>query len=60
MRLLCNVPGGIFMVLSAGKSNYDKLVVSIFSTNLVSLTAYISGNADNVIWIYLKMMVWRC
>ena len=57
---LIYVPGGIFVALSAGKANYDQLVVSIFSTNLVSLTAYIYRNADNVIWIYFKMMVWRC
>ena len=51
---------GLFVVLWTGKSYYDKLVVSTFSTNLFSLTAYTCRNAANVIWIYLKMMFRRC
>ena len=51
---------GLFVVLWTGKSYYDKLVVSTFSTNLFSLTAYTCSNAANLIWIYFKMMFWRC
>ena len=48
------------MVLSGGKSYYDRSVVSIYSTNVVNLTACIYNNADNMIWIYFKMIFWRC